>query len=172
MVAGMILGCGRSDGSGRELSKLAMQGKGIFELHDCSKCHYIGDEDVQGGAPDLASPFLANDSMFVRAHLKSIESSKMPPIELAENEIRALSHFIAELHRAKHPTISEDKADAHCPVCLAPVKIDESRLSANFLGKKYYFECEQCQEAFQKAPEAFVELLEQHQGDTDDMSAR
>ncbi|MFQ5677427.1 MAG: hypothetical protein ACE5G1_16180 [bacterium] len=87
----------------------------------------------------------------------------MPPVELSAREIRLLSYYVAGLHRAKNPTVSKADADATCPVCYSPVSIAQARASklyAKFLGKRYYFECQDCAATFRKAPEAFLKLME------------
>ncbi|NIR47369.1 hypothetical protein GWO43_02695 [candidate division KSB1 bacterium] len=148
------------------LSEAAMQGKEVFERHECIKCHAMGEARSDTSAPDLSDPFLANDSMFVEVHLKFAENTKMPPIELTDEEVRLLSHYVAQLHRAKHPSVSPEEADAFCPVCFAPVSTEQAekdRLYVTFLDEKYYFECEECEKAFRKAPEAFRELMKMRQ---------
>ncbi len=112
-----FMGCVQSKKSVEaNFSELALQGKQVFEEKQCSKCHYIGDEKVESEAPNLTHPFIANDSLFVQTHLKYVEEPKMPPLELTSKEIHLLSFFVAELHRAKFPTVSEAEADARCPV--------------------------------------------------------
>lgn len=160
------LACSGSDSSTpQQFSKIALKGKKVFETHRCNECHYVGDEEVLAEAPDLTDPFLANDSSFVQAHLKFVEDSKMPPIEMTEEEMRQVSYYIAELHAAKHSAMAEDEADARCPICYAPVsktQAEEKNLVANFRETKYYFECRDCLVAFQSAPEVFIELMNQY----------
>ncbi|MCG8604377.1 cytochrome c [bacterium] len=157
--------CDNSKSSRSErLVDLAAKGKNVFEKNDCGKCHYLGDEVVDAKAPDLTSPFLASDSLFVQAHLKFVEESQMPPISLDDGEIRALSYYISALHSAKHRTISPDKGDHFCPVCFAPVSQAQAlndKLYVKFLDNHYYFECAECLEAFKKAPEAFLDVWRQ-----------
>lgn len=158
--------CSGSDSSTpQQFSKIALKGKDVFETHRCNECHYVGDEEVLAEAPDLTDPFLANDSSFVLAHLKFVEESKMPPIDVTQEEMRQVSYYIAELHAAKHSATSEAEADARCPVCYVPVskaQAEEENLVANFRDTKYYFECRDCLNAFESAPEAFIELLNQY----------
>lgn len=125
--------------------------------------------ESESEAPVLADPFIANDSLFVQVHLKFVKSSDMPPVELSANEIRLLSRYVAEIHRAKYPSISEQKADVRCPVCYAFVSSQtalENKLYVTYLGDKYYFECPQCVDTFKKAPQAFIELSKQIVGET------
>jgi len=161
-----MLACSGSDSSTQQqFSKIALKGKNVFETHRCNECHYVGDEEVLADAPDLTDPFLANDSSFVQAHLKFVEESKMPPIEMTEEEMRQVSYYIAELHAAKHSATSEVEADARCPVCYAPVstsQAEEENLVANFRDTRYHFECRDCLVAFKSAPEAFIELMNQY----------
>ncbi len=167
VLVGFVLSCGQTKKvETNGFSKVAMQGKQIFEDNKCNTCHYIGDEAVEADAPDLTNPLLANDSMFVRAHLTFIEASQMPPIEMTDEENRLLGHFIAELHASKQTVISTDESDAICPVCYAPVSMQQAiaeKLTTKMLGETYYFECDKCKRTFRKAPEAFIELLNQHQ---------
>ncbi len=167
LIGSILVGCVQSKQSESEnFSELALRGKQIFEAKECGKCHYIGDEKVESEAPDLTDPFIANDSLFVQTHLKFVGLTKMPPIELTSREIDLLSFYVAELHRAKHPTVSEADADARCPVCYAPVSIAQAKankLTGTFLGQKYYFECEDCLQLFRKYPVAFRELFRQYQ---------
>jgi|GEM_PF-1582158 len=162
-----VVGCVQSKQPDPEgLTELAAKGKRIFEAKECNKCHYIGDEKIKSDAPDLTDPLIAIDSSLVQTHLRFVRLTKMPPIELTRREIDLLSHYIAELHRSKHATVSEAEADARCPVCYAPVSIEQAKankLSGTFLGEKYYFECQDCLDLFGKYPVAFRELFRQYQ---------
>ena len=144
------------------LSPLARQGKEVFEAKECGKCHYVGDEVVSNEAPSLLDPFLANDSLFVATHLRFVEQTKMPPVELTPEEIHAVSRYVAELHRAHYRSALNEDADTVCPVCYAPVNSEKARsvdLWFQYLGQTYYFECQKCLATFKEAPTAFVELL-------------
>ncbi len=167
LIGSILAGCIQSKQRESEnFSELALQGKQIFEAKDCSKCHYIGDEKVESEAPDLTDPFIANDSLFIQTHLKYVQETKMPPLELSSKEIHLLSFYVAELHRAKYPTVNASEADARCAVCFAPVSIAQAKatkLTGTFLGDKYYFECEDCLQLFRKYPVAFRELFRQYQ---------
>lgn len=152
--------------------ELAAQGKILYEQYQCAKCHFEGGEaatvDIVADsvAPDLADPFLANDSQFVKVHLRFVDRTSMPPIRLSEKEINALSHYVAQIHRERYPSVPEEQADCYCPVCYAPVASQQAtvdNLFVTFRGDKYYFECKDCQTTFKKAPEAFLELLKQYQ---------
>jgi YHS domain-containing protein/mono/diheme cytochrome c family protein len=158
----LLIGCsGTSEKDASQFSEMALQGKKVFESKNCGECHSVGEPRADAQAPDLSNAFIANDSMFVQAHLKFVDNTKMPPIRLTDKDITLLSHYIAELHRAAHPTIPEEEADTHCPVCYAPVSIEKAtteKLFVSYLGEKYYFECHDCMEAFEKAPEAFIVL--------------
>ena len=144
----------------QHLSAGALQGKTVFVAKKCGDCHILGDTTKvpKMPAPDLSSPFLANDSLFVRAHLKVLEETRMPPVELMPEEIRLVSLYIAELHAARHATVADADADARCPVCNAPVastQAEERGLRLEYLGKVYYFECPKCKNLFIDAPEAY-----------------
>lgn len=163
-----FIGCKQSSTSEEgKFSELALQGKQIFEKNECNSCHPTGETTTGDSlAPNLSHPFLANDSLFVQAHLKFLERTSMPPIELAEREIRLVSYYIAELHNSRLPELSEEEIDTYDPVCYAPVSIAQAKeagLFATFLGKKYYFATRECLETFLKAPEAFLELYRQYQ---------
>ncbi len=148
------------------LSPLAQEGKAVFEARRCGKCHYLGDEAVASEAPSLLDPFLANDSLFVETHLRFVQQTKMPPVELTPREIKAVSHYVAELHRARYPSVPPEQADALCPVCYAPVSsrlARKQRLVVRYLDEPFFFECDTCLETFKKAPTAFRELLRQYQ---------
>lgn len=157
--------CQQQPAESADLSQLALKGKRVFEQYQCGQCHYIGEEEVESDAPDLTNPFLANDSLFIQTHLKFVEDSSMPSVELTAEENRLVSYFVAELHAYRQERVSPDKADAVCPVCYASVsteRADAAGLHKMFLGESYYFECEMCLEAFRKAPEAFIELYNQY----------
>lgn len=158
-----FVGCeGSSKDDITRLSELAMQGKDIFAGKDCGKCHSVGEMTAAYDTTkliDLSNPIIANDSLFVRTHLVFVQESKMPPIDLSQKEIRLLGHYIAELHAATHRTVADKKANRNCPVCYAPVSREDAikqKLFVSYLNKTYYFECCQCKETFQKAPEAFL----------------
>ncbi len=151
------------------LLELAEQGKILYKQYQCAKCHTedrsAAKLEAANVAPDLSDPFLANDSQFVKVHLSFMERTVMPPINLSAKEIDALSHYVAQLHRDRHPGVPEEQADAYCPVCYAPVSSQEAtkkNLVVLLGNDKFYFECGDCQAAFVKAPKAFIELLRQY----------
>ncbi len=142
-----------------QFTAMASKGKAVFEERECGKCHYTGDEEVSSDAPDLLNPFMAGDSLFVSAHLKFLDESTMPALAMSDEEIRAVSHYVAQLHAARQPRISPKKADARCPVCRAAVSTETAaakKLVYKYLGKYHYFECEACLKTFKSAPEAFI----------------
>jgi YHS domain-containing protein len=173
LLVGLSLNCTRKERVENPASlELAEQGKLLYEQYECAKCHQEGgaaataDITADSIAPDLGDPFLANDSQFVQVHLRFVERTAMPPIRLSAKEIRALGHYVAKIHRERHPSVPEEQADAYCPVCYAPVASQQAiaeKLFVTFRGEKYYFECKDCQTTFRKAPEAFLELLKQYQ---------
>ncbi len=163
-----VLSCGPANTDEQEKSRhsqLVAQGKDVFVKHQCDRCHYIGDEEVESEAPDLTDPLLANDSLFIIAHLKFVEASQMPPLQLTEQENHQLSYFISHLHAAKQPPL-EVEADNICSVCYAPVSMQKAKqrdLFVKFVGRSFYFECEACKTTFKKAPEAFIEMLRRYE---------
>jgi mono/diheme cytochrome c family protein len=163
MMLGFMLllfsGCGESgvEINTQNLSEMALKGKTLFEAKNCDACHKMSmsrDRSI----PDLSHPLLANDSSMVETHLKFVESSEMPPIELNDDEIRALSAYISELHAATQKPIPADQIDSSCPVCNAPVSTalaEKEGLTATLFEETYYFECIECRGAFRYVPEAF-----------------
>lgn len=155
-----IWGCSESQKTETTQTDLmAEKGKEIFAVKNCGRCHTTGEESVKAEAPDLARAILAKDSSFIQTHLKLVETSKMPPIELTDAEIRALSHFIAGLHAQKYQTVSEEDADARCPVCSAPVSMaqaEAAQLTLTYLNKMNYFDCLDCLDTFKQAPGAYA----------------
>ncbi len=171
------MGCGQSrKAEQQQQAELALRGKQMFEQHGCNKCHYVGDEQVSAEGPDLTRPLLANDSSFVRAHLTFVEQSKMPPITLSDEEIRLVGRYIAGLHAAKQPPVPPGDADAECAVCYAPVSkktAAANKLVGKVRGQSYYFECDECRDAFMRAPEAYIELARRHdEGAKSDFSSK
>lgn len=165
----LLIGCsGTNEKDASKFSKVALQGKEIFENKNCGVCHPVGKPRENAEAPDLANAFIANDSMFVQAHLKFVDKTQMPPIQLTDGEIKLLSYYIAELHRAVHPTVPAEEADARCPVCYASVSIKKAKIEeffTSYLGEKYYFECQDCMVTFEKAPEAFIVLWQAYEAE-------
>lgn len=146
------------------LSENALQGKLIFEKNKCSRCHIKGEDHMQvieGRevlVPDLTNPFIAGDSLFVRAHLRFVEETDMPPIKLTDKEIQLVSTYVAELHASLQPAIPASEADAVCPVCGALVSSRQAKEKDNwfeYLGMTYFFECSACKDVFIRAPEAY-----------------
>ncbi len=166
----LVLGCRGTGEKGTPvvpMSQIAQKGKAVFEAKKCGRCHSIGKpiENPEMQAPDLTTPFLANDSMFVVAHLKFVDETKMPAIQLTDEEIKAVSHYIANLHASLHATVSAEKADTLCAVCYAPVLKSQARekdLWYKYLDRTYYFECADCKKLFAKAPEAYRQLLTEY----------
>lgn len=155
----MPLACSKAEKEqhGQQEDAVAL-GKQVFENKKCGFCHEDQSMLASGKVPDLTRPIIANDSLFVLAHLKSVERSEMPPIRLTEQEMKLVSRYIAHLHAMKYATVTAAEADAKCPVCSAPVSTQEATeksLTATYMDTTYYFECEQCIQAFQKAPMAF-----------------
>lgn len=157
-VGALLLAC--ADRSGEVPSDLRAQialGEEVFQEKNCARCHSATGEDVQSasGAPDLASVFVAMDTVFVKSHLGSQEVSQMPPIELTPREISALTQYIGVLHAKvkMDPTLTDP--DAVCPICGAPVSTSKAgalHLVESYEGKDYYFECPDCKFVFTTDP--------------------
>lgn len=107
------------------LQKEIALGERIFAEKQCSKCHTNGESTVppEMKAPDLTSAFLANDTIFVKAHLKFIELSIMPPLDLTAEETNALAKYVAHLHAKTRTDPNLKNPDGVCPVCGAPLQI-------------------------------------------------
>ncbi len=137
-------------------------GEKIFVEKECGKCHTAGDQSVEKEmkAPDLASVFLAVDTVFVKAHLKFIELSQMPPIDLTPAEIDALTRYVVSLH-AKANTVPDLKnPDGKCFVCGAPLKIESAKAAQLHVSqgdKVYYFECSDCKRMFEMNPDWYAQ---------------
>ena len=143
-----------------DFNKLAKQGKLVFEKYECAKCHDKGKTAGDSIAPDLTRPFLAKNDLLVEIHLKSVEQSAMPQLELTPDEIRAVSYYVSRLHAQMQKTVRAEEADARCPVCFAPVSIKDAEsknLVFNFSGDNYYFECMECLQLFVQVPEPYVQ---------------
>jgi YHS domain-containing protein len=139
------------------LQKELALGERIFAEKQCGKCH-VGTNGAstvpaEMKAPELTSAFLANDTVFVKAHLQFIELSNMPPLDLTSEETNALAKYVATLHaRAKTDPQLKDP-DAVCPVCGAPLKISKAQaenLQAVYSDKTYYFDCADCKRLFDR----------------------
>ncbi len=140
-----------------DFQKLAVTGKQLFKKHQCSKCHN-DSTSVNQFVPDLNRPFLAGNQVLVDLHLNNVDISFMPEVELTKQEINALSFYISTLHAAVQNTVSEDEADARCPVCYAPVSTANAKAAGlvyTFSDKEFYFECPDCLELFKKIPEPY-----------------
>jgi YHS domain-containing protein/mono/diheme cytochrome c family protein len=132
----------------------ASLGEKIFAEKECSKCHTTGAPSVtkEMQAPDLASVFLAVDTVFIKAHLRFSELSQMPPINLTQDEIGALTQYVASIHAKAKTDPNLRNSDGVCLVCGASLKIDQAKaaqLEASYDGKTYYFECPDCKRLFE-----------------------
>jgi YHS domain-containing protein/mono/diheme cytochrome c family protein len=132
-------------------------GEKIFVEKECGKCHTASDQAVAKAmkAPDLASVFLAVDTVFIKSHLKFIELSQMPAINLTPDEIAALTRYVASLHAKANTAADLKNPDGQCSVCGAPLQIERAKaaqLQASQGGKTYYFECPDCKRMFEMNP--------------------
>lgn len=151
----LLMGCSTPK---QEQDSVAL-GKAVFEKHECGKCHGASPEEAVMQAPDLSRPILANDSLYVQAHLKFTEESKMEPLELTDEEIRLVSSYIASLHASKQTPVPEEEADAICPICgvrVSSAMAMENNLQYEYLEKTFYFECQECLETFKSAPGVYA----------------
>lgn len=154
----IFAGCTEANKSAaKDFRQLAKTGKQIFAQHKCSKCHNDSTSE-KAFVPDLKRPFLAGNQILVDLHLNNTDISFMPEVELTQEEIYALSIYIATLHAAGQKTVSMDEADGRCPVCFAPVSFEAAKAASlvyTFSDKEYYFECQDCLELFKKIPEPY-----------------
>jgi len=138
------------------LEKQIALGKKVFAQKECGKCHGGAGLPSQGAAqqpemkaPDLTSVFLAIDTVFIKAHLRFIELSQMPSIDLTQQEIDALAKYVASLHAKAKTDPNLQNPDGACPVCGAPLKM-AGALQAEYQGKSFYFECDDCKRLFER----------------------
>lgn len=132
-------------------------GEKIFVEKECGKCHTAGEQaaDEEMKAPDLASVFLAVDTVFVKSHLKFIELSQMPPIDLKPDEIDALTRYVVSLHAKANTAADLKNPDGKCSVCGAPLNQGQAKaaqLEVIHGDKVYYFECPECKRMFEMNP--------------------
>lgn len=137
-------------------------GEKIFAEKECGKCHLVGESVAapEMKAPDLTSAFLANDTIFVKAHLQFIELSEMPPLDLTPPEIRSLSKYVAHLHAKTKIDPNLKDPDGVCIVCGTPLKIAQAQaveLQMVYNGKTYYFDCADCERLFERSASWYVE---------------
>ncbi|MCA9735900.1 hypothetical protein KC799_27425 [candidate division KSB1 bacterium] len=154
----ILFACSKSDKKDAAADPIA-QGEEIYHAKKCAFCHENEEMLTKGEVKDLARPVIANDTMFVQTHLKFVNASTMPPVELTSQEIRFVSHYINHLHAQKNQTATAETADAKCPICGALVEkaeAIENGLSFTFEDSTYYFECAECLYVFQQAPAAYM----------------
>ncbi len=154
-------------------SKLALQGKQVFEDHNCNRCHNITGSQSDSLAPDLTNPIIANDSLLVQTHLKFVKESDMPVQNLTPKEIRLVSYYIAGLYNSTLPPIPEDEIDASDAVCFAPVSKERAKsanLYVRYLGTEYYFASQRTMDTFKEAPEAYAMLYKKFQEDKKELN--
>jgi mono/diheme cytochrome c family protein/YHS domain-containing protein len=159
----LAIACGKRSGpeSGAPQKEMTL-GEKIFAEKECGKCHTTGDQTVEKEmkAPDLASVFLAVDTVFVKSHLRFIELSQMPSINLTPEEIDALTHYVASLHAKAKTDPNLEKPDGRCPVCGALLKIEQAKtaqLQASHADKVYNFECADCKRMFEMNPDWYAQ---------------
>jgi YHS domain-containing protein len=144
------------------LQKEIALGEKIFVEKECGKCHN-GSDSVMAAemkAPDLTSAFLANDTIFVKAHLQFIELTSMPPMDLTPDETRLLAKYVAHLHAKSKTDPNLKNPDDKCPVCGAPLKISQAQaeaLQVTHTGKTYYFDCADCKRMFERDASWYVQ---------------
>ncbi len=139
-------------------------GEKIFVEKECGKCHTTDDQSVEKEmkAPDLASVFLAVDTVFVKSHLKFIELSQMPSINLTPDEIGALTRYVASLHAKANAASVLKNPDGKCSVCGASLNADQAKaaqLQVSHGDKAYYFECPDCKRMFEMNPAWYAQQV-------------
>ena len=144
------------------LQKEIARGEKIFAEKQCGKCHTNGSSAVAAEmqAPDLTSAFLANDTIFVKAHLRFIELSSMPRLDLTPAEIKALTQYVAHLHAQVKTDPLLKNPDGVCPVCGARLQVSKAQAAGFAMavyGKNYYFDCADCQRLFERDTNWYVE---------------
>ena len=167
----LVAACTQTEGN--HFSELALQGKQVFEKHNCGGCHNITGSLSDSLAPDLTDPIIANDSLFVQTHLKFVQESKMPPQNLTPKEIRLVSYYIAGLYSSTLPPIPKKEVDAYDAVCFAPVskeKAKSANLYVRYLGTEYYFASQRTMDTFKEAPEAYAMLYKKYQQDKKELN--
>jgi mono/diheme cytochrome c family protein len=138
------------------------RGEKIFMEKQCGKCHIDSSSAVAAEmpAPDLTSAFLANDTVFVKAHLRFIELSNMPVLDLTVEEINLLAKYVAHLHAKTKTDPNLKNPDGACPVCGAPLQIARAQagdLQMAHDGKTFYFDCADCRRIFERDAGWYVE---------------
>ena len=144
------------------LQKEIALGEKIFTEKQCGKCHTNGISTVAAEmkAPDLTSAFLANDTIFVKAHLRFIELSRMPPLDLTAPEIEALAKYVAHLHAKTKTDPQLKNPDGACPVCGAPLKLARAQaeaLQTTLADQTYSFDCADCKHLFERDASWYVQ---------------
>ena len=148
------------DSAGRvpsDLKKQIVLGEKLFAEKKCGECHSTTGEfaNTEKQGRDLASVFLAMDTLFVKSHLQFAELTAMPPIAMTPHEISAITQYVGVLHAQANMDKSLKDHDGICPVCGAPLMISEAmanHLKVAYQGTDYYFECPDCKVVFQRDP--------------------
>jgi cytochrome c553/YHS domain-containing protein len=139
-----------------ELQKQIALGETLFYKRDCVKCHGVEGKAEDVKAPKLSSLYVAEDTMLVKYQLSHMRATTMPPLELAREEISAITQYVATLHAKANTPSNLTNFDARCPVCgalLQKAAAIRSSLEATHNGKFYYFECPDCKKMFLTDPD-------------------
>lgn len=144
------------------LQREIARGEKIFAEKQCGKCHTNGGSAVAAEmqAPDLTSAFLANDTIFVKAHLRFIELSRMPKLDLTPAEVKALTQYVAHLHAKVNTDPLLKNPDGICPVCGARLQAAKAQAASLYVvvdGQNYYFDCADCQRLFERDTNWYVQ---------------
>jgi ubiquinol-cytochrome c reductase cytochrome b subunit len=87
-------------GEWRQLSPEELAGIGYFRQENCTSCHSVGDGGAKVG-PDLAKTSIRKNAAWMIQHFKNpskmVPGTSMPPIQLSDAQLNALSAFLLKL---------------------------------------------------------------------------
>jgi len=163
MGLGMAVGCSKKERPPTRIETQVAQGRQVFDQKGCAHCHAVGKEPSHGSAPNLAVAVYALDSTSVDKHLRRLEQSKMPPVPLTSDEVRALVDYVTHAHAIIYQKFPDNETDAQCLVCGAGVKKQDSEkrgLVVIVEADSYYFDCADCQKKFLGEVKKYVKAPE------------
>lgn len=130
------------------------RGEKIYKEKQCAVCH-TESPTAKMKSPDLTTVYTAFDTTFIKVHLRFVQETAMPPIDLSTKQTDDLALYVSHLHAQKYQKVRDQDADAKCPVCGALLKASDSakeNLVTRYNDRLYYFECTSCKDAFDKNP--------------------
>ncbi len=130
------------------------RGEKIFVEKKCGGCHFPKAGQPMT-APDLTTVYTAFDTTFIKVHLRFVQETSMPPIDLSARQTEDVAQYVSHLHAEKYQKVKDNQADGKCPVCGAFLKISDvtaENLMTRYNDRLYYFECKSCKDAFDKNP--------------------